>query len=31
VTITALAAKQARIAWALMAREEAYRLGPIAT
>ena len=31
VTITALAAKQARIAWAMMAREEAYRPGPIAT
>lgn len=31
VAITALAAKQARIAWALMVREEAYRPRLVAT
>jgi transposase len=31
VAITALAAKQARFAWALMVREEAYRPRPVAT
>lgn len=30
VAITALAAKQARVAWALMVREEAYRPRPVA-